>query len=102
MYCIGPLLIVITSGMHPMLGTRLRNTKATSKHIPLILALGLKDLLGVHHCTRSCRQPQMLLPAGFFADACASLSLGVNLLATALIGYKTWCVTLLAALYSEV
>ncbi|PIL23085.1 hypothetical protein GSI_14393 [Ganoderma sinense ZZ0214-1] len=65
-YYTGPLLIVVTC------------------------ALGLKDLLDVHHCVHSCRQPQMLLPAGVFAITCASLSFGINILATGLIGYKAW------------
>ncbi|KAM5543429.1 hypothetical protein V8D89_002680 [Ganoderma adspersum] len=58
--------------------------------ILLTCALGLRDLLDVHHCVHSCRQPQMLLPAGVFAITCASLSFGINVLATGLIGYKTW------------
>nr|VWP00197.1 Zn(2)-C6 fungal-type domain-containing protein [Ganoderma boninense] len=32
----------------------------------------------------------MLLPAGVLAITCASLSFGINLLATGLIGYKAW------------
>ena len=34
----------------------------------------------------------MLLQDGFFVNACAALSLSINILATALMGYKAWCV----------
>ncbi|KAM5539188.1 hypothetical protein V8D89_007061 [Ganoderma adspersum] len=67
MYCLGPLLIA------------------------LIFGFGVKALDGVHACVDPCRQPQMLLQDGFFVNACAVLSLALNILATGLIGYKAWC-----------
>ena len=57
-----------------------------------ILGFGVKALDGVHECVDPCRQPQMLLQDGFFVNACAVLSLALNILATGLIGYKAWCV----------
>ncbi|PIL26784.1 hypothetical protein GSI_11120 [Ganoderma sinense ZZ0214-1] len=65
-YTVGPLLIV------------------------LIFGFGVKALSGVHACVDPCKQPQLLLQDGFFVNACAALSLALNLLATALIGYKAW------------
>ncbi|KAI1789897.1 hypothetical protein LXA43DRAFT_545702 [Ganoderma leucocontextum] len=65
-YCIGPLLIA------------------------LIFAFGVKALSSVHQCVSPCKQPQMLLADGFFVNACAVLSLALNMTATALIGYKAW------------
>ncbi|KAM5539185.1 hypothetical protein V8D89_007058 [Ganoderma adspersum] len=65
-YCVGPFLII------------------------LIFGFGVKALSGVHECVDPCRQPQMLLQDGFFVNACAVLSLALNILATSLIGYKAW------------
>ncbi|KAM5539183.1 hypothetical protein V8D89_007056 [Ganoderma adspersum] len=65
-YCVGPVLIV------------------------LVLGFGVKTMSGIHQCIDPCRQPQMLLQDGLFLHACAVLSLVVNILATALIGYKAW------------
>ena len=50
-------------------------------------------MFGIHLCVHPCRQPQMLLQDGFFWHACAVLTAIVNVLATTLIGYKAWCVT---------
>ena len=87
--CAGPLLILITCGTSASF-SRDAATGVSRNILPQ--GLGLCDLLEVHHCVHSCRQPQMLLPAGVLAITCASLSFGINVLATGLIGYKTWYV----------
>ena len=87
--CAGPLLILITCGTSSSLSRSAATAILGSIHPE---GLGLWDLLEVHHCVHSCRQPQMLLPAGVLAITCASLSFGINVLATGLIGYKTWYV----------
>ena len=66
-------------------------TKATSYN-PLPSAFGTKTVSDVHHCAHSCRRPQFLFSPGVFANTFTSLSLATNLIATALIGYKTWYV----------
>ncbi|KAM5539166.1 hypothetical protein V8D89_007039 [Ganoderma adspersum] len=64
--CLGPLLIV------------------------LVFAFGVKTLCGEQRCLDPPQVPQALFGDNAFADACAVLSLAVNVLATALIGYKAW------------
>ena len=51
----------------------------------------MKTLCGEQHCLDAPQVPQALFGDNSFADACAVLSLAVNVLATALIGYKAWC-----------
>ena len=54
-------------------------------------AFGVKGLCHMQQCLDPPQQPQSLFRVGFFTDACAALSLAVNILATTLIGYKAWC-----------
>ena len=65
----------------------------------LFTAFGLRAMFGIHVCAHPCRQPQMLLQDGFFWHACAVLTAIVNILATTLIGYKAWCVTVVRSVY---
>ena len=91
MYCLGPLIIILIFGTSR---APIRSAEPVSRDTDMPLqGFGVKALDGVHECVDPCRQPQMLLQDGFFWHACAVLTALVNILATTLIGYKAWCVT---------
>ena len=92
-YYLGPLTIILifgTSRVGPFVAPNPSHNIRISR---CVLGFGVKAPDGVHECVDPCRQPQMLLQDGFFVNACAVLSLALNILATGLIGYKAWYVT---------
>ncbi len=92
-YGVGPLLIMLIFGTCRAHAVALPLPKRPTyqSDIPSP-AFGVKALSGVHQCVAPCREPEMLLGDGFFVNACAALSLVVNVLATVLIGCKAWYV----------
>ena len=90
-YCLRPLLIVLIFGMSRV---PICSTEDISQYTDMSLHTRVRSESadGVPECVDPCRQPQMLLQDGFFVNACAVLSLALNILATGLIGYKAWCV----------
>ena len=91
--CVGPILIVLATGTSKSRALGGRSGIEVTLRNTLLIAFGLRAMFGIHVCVHPCRQPQMLLQDGFFWHACAVLTAIVNVLATTLIGYKAWCVT---------